>query len=213
MDYEATANNIMPNLGYEIKDFQYHTWNVTNWNNLPERLLGPEFEVGGWKWQILLYPFGNHNLSKISIYLKFADQQGERVGWHACVQFVLLLWNSKEPRKYVSYHAYYRFDAENLNWGSGNFYDQNKLFIPFNNRTRPLIENGSCNITALVRDLKDLTGTLWSDRKMYNTGYIGLDNQRLSTFFNSVILSLYYIRYFRKAVYIASKSIQLIQKN
>ncbi|CAG8743930.1 16626_t:CDS:10, partial [Gigaspora margarita] len=195
----------MPNFGHEIKDFQYHTWKVTNWNNLPGILTGPEFEVGGWKWHILLYPFGNHNLNKISIYLEFVDQQRENADWHACVQFVLLLWNSEEPMKYVSYHAWHRFDAENLNWGSGNFYDRNKLFTPSNNRTRPLIEDGSCNITALVRVMKDPTGTLWSGRNMHFTGRIGLKSQGINTFFNSVILSLYYIRYFREAVYIASK--------
>ncbi|RIB22128.1 hypothetical protein C2G38_1998864 [Gigaspora rosea] len=195
----------MPNFGLEIKDFQYHTWNVTNWSKLPGRLTGPKFEAGGWKWQILLYPFGKHNLSKISIYLKFVDQQGESTGWHACTQFVLLLWNSKEPTQYVSSHGYSRFDAECSNWGFGNFYDQDKLFIPYDNRTRPLIDNDSCNITALVRILKDPTGTLWLNKNTYFTGCIGLKSQRINTFFNSVILSLYYIRYFREAVYITSK--------
>ncbi|KAF0481181.1 cysteine proteinase [Gigaspora margarita] len=205
MDYETIANRIMPNFGLEIKDFQYHTWNVTNWSKLPGRLTGPAFEVGGWKWQILLYPFGNHNLNKISIYLKFVDQQGESTGWHACAQFVLLLWNSEEPMQYISSHGYSRFDAECSNWGFGNFYDQDKLFIPFNNRTRPLIDNDSCNITALVRILKDPTGKLWHTRNTYFTECIGLKSQRTNTFFNSVILSLYYIRYFREAIYITSK--------
>ncbi|CAG8517641.1 10388_t:CDS:2 [Dentiscutata heterogama] len=202
MDYEAIASTIMPNLGHKIKDFQYYTWNVTNWNNLPEKLMGPEFEAGGLKWQILLFPFGNSNKSKVSIFLKFVEQQGESAGWHACVQFALLLWNSEEPTKYVGYPAYNRFDAKYSDWGFGSFYDRSKLFIPFNNRTCPLIENGSCKITALVRVLKDPTGTLWSDRNM---GHIGLKSQRTNTFLNSVVLSLYYIRYFRRAVYMISK--------
>ncbi|CAG8833756.1 13635_t:CDS:1, partial [Racocetra persica] len=46
---EAVANEI-PDFGYQVKDFQYHTWHVTNWNNLERMLTGPEFEVGGWKW-------------------------------------------------------------------------------------------------------------------------------------------------------------------
>ncbi|CAG8611802.1 26054_t:CDS:10 [Gigaspora margarita] len=196
----------MPNLGYEIKDFQYHTWNVTNWNNLPERLLGPEFEVGGWKWQILLYPFGNHNLSKISIYLKFADQQGETC-WLACLRAVRVTF--MEFKRTEEIYAYYRFDAENLNWGSGNFYDQNKLFIPFNNRTRPLIENGSCNITALVRDLKDLTASKESDKptrnivsalqKIFyqlNVSEYSVDPKELTRFFGWNILSIRDVRKF-----------------
>ncbi|CAG8797383.1 38523_t:CDS:10, partial [Gigaspora margarita] len=195
---ETIANTIMPKFGYEIKDLQYHTWNVTNWNNLPRKLAGPEFEAGGLKWQILLFPFGNNNLNKMSIYLKFVDNQGDR---HACAQFALLLWNSKEPLQYAGYHAHHRFVVGESDWGFGNFYDQDKLFIPFNNRTRPLIENDSCNITAIVRVLEDPTGMLWSDKNIYATGHIGLKGYRTNAFFNSVILSLYYIKYFRKAVY------------
>ncbi|CAG8484431.1 10701_t:CDS:10 [Gigaspora margarita] len=36
----------MPNLGYEIEDFRYHTWQVTGWSSLKNRITGPEFEVG-----------------------------------------------------------------------------------------------------------------------------------------------------------------------
>ncbi|CAG8823867.1 10336_t:CDS:2, partial [Racocetra persica] len=95
------SNKIMPDLGHEIEDFQYHTWNVINWKNLEKRITGPEFEAGGWKWRILLFPFGNNNPNKVSIYLDFADPEGAPIGWHCCAQFALILWNPKEPEHYV----------------------------------------------------------------------------------------------------------------
>ncbi|CAG8773020.1 10712_t:CDS:10, partial [Cetraspora pellucida] len=100
----------------------------------------------------------------------------------------------------MSADAYHRFTAQESDWGFGKFYDQNDLFTPTDDRTHPLIENDACNITALVRIIEDPTGTLWSDRK-YSPGYIGLKNLKVNTFLNSVIQSLYFIKYFRKAVY------------
>ncbi|CAG8492745.1 6398_t:CDS:2 [Racocetra fulgida] len=49
-DYDAMANKIMPDPGYEIEDFQHHTWHINNWRSLEKRITGPEFEAGGWKW-------------------------------------------------------------------------------------------------------------------------------------------------------------------
>ncbi|CAG8702533.1 7573_t:CDS:10, partial [Racocetra persica] len=178
----------------------YHTWHVTNWSNIERKTTSPKFEAGGWQWRILLFPYGNKNLSKISIYLKSVDSQVEYADLHVCVQFAFILWNSKEPTEYVGHYAYHRFTAQESDWGFGKFYDQNKLFTPSDDRIHPLIENDACNITALVRVLEDPTGTLWSDRK-YSPGYTGLKNLKVNTFLNSVIQSLYFIKYFRKAVY------------
>ncbi|CAG8532826.1 31436_t:CDS:10, partial [Racocetra persica] len=182
---ETIANRIMPDLGHKIKDFQHHTWHVTDWKNLEKRLKGPEFEAGGWKWHLLLFPFGNFNYDEtsvdhIGIYLELANPQEASVGWHICAQFALLLWNQEEPTKFVSHL---------LDWGFAKFYEQNKLFTPSGKRTHSLIENDTCNITVLVRVLEN------------PTEYIGLKNQGMNTFLNSVLQSLYYIKYFRKAVY------------
>lgn len=157
-------------------------------------MTGPEFEAGGWKWRILLFPFGNNKSNEVSIYLDFVDPEMAPIGWHCCVQFSLILWNPEEPEHYVSYYTRHRFTAEESDWGFEEFYEQDKLFIPSDGRTRPLIENNSCNITALVRIIKDPNGDLWR-------GYMGLRRPKLHTFLNSYIQSLYCISYFREAVY------------
>ncbi|GBB86550.1 hypothetical protein RclHR1_12980003 [Rhizophagus clarus] len=200
-DYEVMANKILPDLGQEIDDFKYNTWHVTNWRHLEKRITGPEFEVGNWKWRILLFPFGNDNQDTVSIYL---DSVNPKAGWHSCVQLALVLWNPEDPTQYISHHAHHRFTAEEPDWGFTRFYDLRKLFTPCENRTRAIIENDSANITAFVRVLKDPTGVLWHNFINYDsrieTGYVGFKNKD-ATYMNSLLQSLYCTTYFRKAVY------------
>ncbi|RIB23989.1 ICP0-binding domain of ubiquitin-specific protease 7-domain-containing protein [Gigaspora rosea] len=129
------ANKVMPDPGYEIEDFQYYTWRITG---------------NGYK-----------NSDNVSIYLDFADSKGAPVGWHSCVQFSLFLWNPEDPASYVYHNSHHRFTAEESNCGFTKFQALHKLFAPSENRTRPLIENNACNITAFVRIIKDPTGILW----------------------------------------------------
>ncbi|CAG8740772.1 32316_t:CDS:10 [Gigaspora margarita] len=184
-DYEAVANKILPNLGHKIKDFQYNTWHFTNWNNAERKLISPEFEVGGCK-------------CKVSIYLKLINPPEA----YSCAQFAFILWNSEEPTQYIKRYSYYRFTAKQSNWGFAYFCDQYELFIPTYSRTRPLIENNSCNITTFVRILEDPTGILWFNNRTSPIRYIGLKNLgENNTFMNSVIQTLYFIQYLRKAVF------------
>ncbi|PKY58830.1 cysteine proteinase [Rhizophagus irregularis] len=200
MSYE-----IMPELGYEIEEFNYNTWHIKNWQHLDKSITGPEFEVGGWKWRILLFPFGNNNQDTVSIYLDFVDPKGAPAGWHSCVQFALVLCNSEDPTQFIWHQTHHRFTAEESDWGFTRFYELNKLFYPCENRTRAIIENYSANITAIVRVFKDPTGVLWHNFINYDskkvTGYVGLKNQGATGYLNSLLQSLYCITSFRKAVY------------
>ncbi|GBB89576.1 hypothetical protein RclHR1_01630014 [Rhizophagus clarus] len=207
MDYEAVAKKIMQKADHEIEDFNYNTWHVTNWQNLEKRITGPEFNVGGWKWRILLFPFGKDGSNKdfVSIYLDFADIKSAPPGWHLCVQFALALWSPEDTTQYISYHACHRFTAEEQDWGFTRFYTLQRLLTPCESRTRALIENGTTNITAFVRVLKDPTGFLWHNFNRYDskkeTGYVGLVNRGHTSYMNALLQLLYCITYFRKAIY------------
>ncbi|CAG8626557.1 6372_t:CDS:10, partial [Cetraspora pellucida] len=202
---QAIANNTMPDLGYEIEDFQYYTWQIAGWTSLEKRITGPEFEAGGWKWRILLFPHGNNDDSHVSIYLEFSDPIGALADLHCCAQFVLLLWNPENPTFYASQNSHHRFTAEEPDWGFKQFCALNKLFVPSITHTRPLIEYDACNITALVRIIKDPTGVLWHDFTNYDskkmTGYVNLENQGATSYLNVELQLLYSIKYFRKAIY------------
>ncbi|CAG8473866.1 25156_t:CDS:2, partial [Racocetra persica] len=204
--YDTTIAN-MPHLGnhYEIEDYQEYTWQITNWAGLEKRITGPEFEAGGWKWRILLFPYENKNSEVVSIYLDLADIKEVPTNWHCCVQFALALWNPEDPTSCVVHYSHHRFTAEEPNWGFTRFYEQNKLFVPSDNRPRPLIENDACNIATFVRIIKDPTGVLWHNFKNYDskkvTGYVSLKNQGATSYLNVELQLLYSIKYFRKAIY------------
>ncbi|GES91834.1 cysteine proteinase [Rhizophagus clarus] len=169
---------------------------ITNWQNLEKIVMGPEFEAGGWKWRILLFPSSNNNQDTISIYLDFVDPEGAPVGWHSCVQFALVLWNPEVPAQFIYQCAHHRFTAEKPNWGFTQYYNLNELFTHCENQTQALIENGSTNITAFVQVLKDPTGFLCYELKK-ETGYVGLVNKDARSYMNSLLQLLYCLTYFR----------------
>ena len=53
--------------------------------------------------QILLYPFGNSAPTKdvVSVYLDYVEPNKAPKGWHACVQFALVISNTRDPTIYT----------------------------------------------------------------------------------------------------------------
>ncbi|KAF8149278.1 hypothetical protein K438DRAFT_450625 [Mycena galopus ATCC 62051] len=205
---EAFAAKHMPELGHDVKDFQVYTWQLNNWKKLDKKFTSDEFECGGHKWRILLFPFGNStaasNDSTVSVYLDYAEPKKVPEGWHVCVQFALVISNIHDPTVYTVSHAQHRFIAQESDWGFTRFSELNKLFHPQEGHSGPIIEEDSADITAYVRVLEDPTGVLWHNFVNYDskkeTGYVGLKNQGTTSYMN-LLQSLYCTRYFRRAVY------------
>ncbi|KAF4576508.1 hypothetical protein EYR40_000746 [Pleurotus pulmonarius] len=207
-DHEAFAAKHMPDLGHEVKDFQVFTWRLTNWKKLEKKITSPEFECGGHKWRILLFPFGNSNAppnDTVSVYLDYAEPKKAPEGWHACAQFALVISNIYDPAIYTVSHAHHRFIAEESDWGFTRFSELRKLFHIAEGHNRPTIEEESADVTVFVRVLEDPTGVLWHNFVNYDskkeTGFVGLKNQGATCYMNSLLQSLYCTRYFRRAVY------------
>ncbi|ESK93065.1 ubiquitin carboxyl-terminal hydrolase 5 [Moniliophthora roreri MCA 2997] len=207
-NHEAFAAKHMPDLGHDIKDLQVFTWRLEHWKKLEKKITSPEFECGGHKWRILLFPFGNSNAppnDTVSVYLDYAEPKKAPEGWHACAQFALVISNPHDPTIYTVSHAHHRFIAEECDWGFTRFSELRKLFTPQENHARPTIENEAADISVFVRVLEDPTGVLWHNFVNYDskkeTGFVGLKNQGATCYMNSMLQSLYCTRYFRKAVY------------
>ncbi|EJD02278.1 cysteine proteinase [Fomitiporia mediterranea MF3/22] len=207
-DRDAFAAKNMPDLGHEVKDFAVYTWRLTNWRKLEKKLTSPEFECGGHRWRILLFPFGNSNAppnDTVSVYLDYADPKRAPEGWHACAQFALVISNPNDPTIYTVSHAHHRFIAEECDWGFTRFSELRKLFTVQEGHNRPTIEDESADVSVFVRVLEDPTGVLWHNFVNYDskkeTGYVGLKNQGATCYMNSLLQSLYCTRYFRRAVY------------
>ena len=50
---EAFAAKHMPDLGYDVKEFQVSHWKLQGWKKLEKKLTSPEFDCGGHKWCVL----------------------------------------------------------------------------------------------------------------------------------------------------------------
>ena len=101
----AFANKHLADLGQEEESFAVCHWDVSGWASLDKRLTGPDFECGGHKWRILLFPFGNSNgqpNDMVSVYLDYADPKSQPDGWHVCAQFALVISNPNDPTIFSS---------------------------------------------------------------------------------------------------------------
>jgi len=99
-DHDAFALKNMPDLGHEVKDFKVFSWRLSNWRKLEKKITSSEFDCGGHRWRILLFPFGNSNAppnDTVSVYLDYADPKRAPEGWHACAQFALVISNPADP--------------------------------------------------------------------------------------------------------------------
>ncbi|WFD43786.1 ubiquitinyl hydrolase 1 [Malassezia psittaci] len=208
MDHKAFIEKYLADLGQDQADFQVCHWHIQSWHALEKRITGPEFECGGHKWRILLFPFGNSNgqpYDMVSVYLDYAADSSTPEGWHACAQFALVISNPNDPTLFTTSQAHHRFTAEEMDWGFTRFNEFRKLAVPLDHRVRPIIENDEAVVSAFVRVLKDPTGVLWHNFINYDskkeTGHVGMKNQGATCYMNSLLQSLFFTNYYRRAVY------------
>ncbi|KAG9236553.1 ubiquitin carboxyl-terminal hydrolase-like protein [Amylocarpus encephaloides] len=207
-DVEAMKALVLPLLHEEpeILADGHQTWHIVDWKSAARRMHGPVFEVGGFPWRILMFPFGN-NVDHASFYLEQGYPEGKPPDdFVSCVQFGLVLWNPDAPEVFVHHTAHHRFTKEEGDWGFTRFVELRKLWNnPYEDTGRFLVENDHANITAYVRVVRDETGVLWHNLQNYDskkeTGFVGLKNQGATCYLNSLIQSLYLTNAFRKAIY------------
>ena len=162
-EYEAFFKKHMPELpDHETEAQVYNTWELRDWPTLTRREHGPAFDCAGHPWRILFFPFGN-NVDFASFYLEQGhDDKTVPDEWYACVQFMLVLWNPKDPTMYITHTAHHRFTVDEGDWGFTRFAELRRLFgNSWEDRGRPMVEDNAANVTAYLRVLKDPTGVLW----------------------------------------------------
>lgn len=210
-DHVRLAERLMkPIPDYPVKSEAFHTWEITDWNAIrrEEKVRGPQFECGGFRWNVLLFPRGNNDT--ISVYMEphpivEADETPDPA-WYVCAQFALDLWNPQHPESQYPSALSHRFNKNETDWGFSSFITNRDLASQSKvNQPHPILENNKFNITGYVRVIDDAsTGVLWHNFMDYdskaNTGYVGLNNQGATCYLNSLLQSYYTTRVFRDLV-------------
>ncbi|KAJ1970583.1 ubiquitin-specific protease ubp15, partial [Dimargaris xerosporica] len=194
----------IPDNEYEVLDSTVAHWSIQKYPQLGNRVTGPEFECGGQRWRILLFPFGNNAQDTISMYLECVHSKEEK-DWVVCAQFVLAISNPNDPTVYYLNQAHHRFTSDEADWGFTRFLDLRSATEAGPGAKHPIMEGDSCVATAYIQVVKDPTGILWHNFQDYDskkqTGHVGLHNQGATCYMNSLLQSLYCTNYFRKATY------------
>ncbi|KAJ3414962.1 hypothetical protein HDV05_005793 [Chytridiales sp. JEL 0842] len=204
----SEIDSILPDMKHEVEDTVIYRWQIPNWSVLKaqKRTHSPEFLCGGHRWRVLVFPNGNNNDS-LAVFLDSVEAANapKDSSWHVCAQFAITITNPDDETVVKTSVAHHRFTPEAADWGFNHFVKLAQLDIPFESFTRPFIENDKTVLMVHLRVLKDETGVLWHNFVNYDskkeTGFVGLKNQGATCYMNSLLQSLYFTNYFRKATY------------
>ncbi|KAK9820473.1 hypothetical protein WJX72_010699 [[Myrmecia] bisecta] len=107
------------------------TWKIENFSEISKReLRSTIFEVGSYKWYILVYPQGCDVCNHLSLFLCVADYDKLLPGWSHFAQFTIAVVN-KDPKKSKYSDTLHRFCKKEHDWGWKKFMELNKVLEGF----------------------------------------------------------------------------------
>ncbi|XP_022935930.1 MATH domain-containing protein At5g43560-like isoform X2 [Cucurbita moschata] len=108
-----------------------HTWKIEKFSQLNKReLRSNAFEVGGYKWYILIYPQGCDVCNHLSLFLCVANHDKLLPGWSHFAQFTIAVVN-KDPKKSKYSDTLHRFWKKEHDWGWKKFMELSKVLDGF----------------------------------------------------------------------------------
>ncbi|KAK8952738.1 MATH domain-containing protein [Platanthera guangdongensis] len=112
------------------------TWKIENYSQINKReLRSNAFEVGGYKWYILIYPQGCDVCNHLSLFLCVANHDKLLPGWSHFAQFTIAVVN-KDTKKTKFSDTLHRFWKKEHDWGWKKFMELSKVEEGFvNNET------------------------------------------------------------------------------
>ncbi|KAI3979826.1 hypothetical protein MKX01_013921 [Papaver californicum] len=107
------------------------TWKIDNFSQISKRELRSNvFEVGGYKWYILIYPQGCDVCNHLSLFLCVANHDKLLPGWSHFAQFTIAVVN-KDPKKSKYSDTLHRFWKKEHDWGWKKFMELTKVMDGF----------------------------------------------------------------------------------
>ncbi|KAL8238551.1 hypothetical protein R6Q59_015118 [Mikania micrantha] len=108
-----------------------YTWRIEKFSQINKRELRSDaFEVGGYKWYILIYPQGCDVCNYLSLFLCVADHDKLNPGWSHFAQFTISVVN-KDPKKSKYSDTLHRFWKKEHDWGWKKFMELSKVLDGF----------------------------------------------------------------------------------
>ncbi|GAV71203.1 MATH domain-containing protein [Cephalotus follicularis] len=127
-DEEEAATNIVSK---PSELYSKYTWKIDNFSQINKReLKSNTFEVGGYKWYILIYPQGCDVCNHLSLFLCVANHDKLLPGWSHFAQFTIAVVN-KDPKKSKYSDTLHRFWKKEHDWGWKKFMELSKVFDGF----------------------------------------------------------------------------------
>ncbi|GAB4843222.1 hypothetical protein Ancab_013189 [Ancistrocladus abbreviatus] len=104
-----------------------YTWKMEKFSQINKReLRSNAFEVGGYKWYILIYPQGCDVCNHLSLFLCVANHDKLLPGWSHFAQFTIAVVN-KDPKKSKYSDTLHRFWKKEHDWGWKKFMELSKV--------------------------------------------------------------------------------------
>ncbi|KAK4773239.1 hypothetical protein SAY87_028258 [Trapa incisa] len=111
--------------------FGRYTWKIEKFSQITKReLRSSAFEVGGYKWYILIYPQGCDVCNHLSLFLCVANHDKLLPGWSHFAQFTIAVVN-KDPKKSKYSDTLHRFWKKEHDWGWKKFMELAKMIEGF----------------------------------------------------------------------------------
>lgn len=108
-----------------------YTWKIEKFSQINKReLRSNAFEVGGYKWYILIYPQGCDVCNHLSLFLCVANHDKLLPGWSHFAQFTIAVVN-KDPKKSKYSDTLHRFWKKEHDWGWKKFMELSKVLEGF----------------------------------------------------------------------------------
>ncbi|CAA7060682.1 unnamed protein product [Microthlaspi erraticum] len=131
------------------------TWVIKNFSSLPPaQIYSDQFELGGCKWSLAVYPKGNLVANYLSLFLEIVDFQSLPSGWKRNVKVGLTIVRQVSVEPSVLKETHRSYDQHHILWGFPSMIPLAKL----HEENGGFLVNGELIIAAEV-DILEVIGT------------------------------------------------------